>query len=133
MACRRSHFAGAAAALALGLAAAAGAQNVRPGDVRPELPAPEPSAAPPRVELPPFPEPSGEHGPAAGLRIRVERFEIAGSTVFTADELARAVAPFTGRDLGTEDLLAARDAVTHLYVDAGYVTSGAVLPDQDPR
>jgi len=121
----------AAVALALGVATIGRAQEIRPGDVRPELPAPGREAAP-RVELPPFPEPEGESRSAAGLRLRVERFEITGSTVFSADELARAVAPFTGRELGTEDLLAARDAVTRLYVDAGYVTSGAVLLDQDP-
>ena len=36
----------------------------------------------------------------------------------------------TGRPISSEELLAARDAVTQHYVDAGYVTSGAVVPDQ---
>lgn len=128
---RRATPAAAVLAIAL-LAAAAAAQDVRPGDVRPELPAPGPPGTAPSIELPPVPPPGPKPGLASGLRLRVERFEITGSTVFGADELARAVAPFTGRELETEGLLAARDAVTHLYVDAGYVTSGAVLPDQDP-
>ncbi len=129
---RRATPAASVLAIAL-LAAAASAQEVRPGDVRPELPAPGPTERPaPSLELPQVPAPSPAEGLASGVRLRVERFEITGSTVFGADELARAVAPFTGRELQTEGLLAARDAVTRLYVDAGYVTSGAVLPDQNP-
>ena len=41
------------------------------------------------------------------------------------------LAPYTGREIGSEELIAARDAVTRLYVENGYVSSGAVLPDQD--
>src|SRR5262245_17432573 len=98
----------AALALALTVAAAARAQEIRPGDVRPELPAPGPGEEP-RFRLPPVAPPADEGRPGAGLHLHVERFEITGSTVFSAEELARAVAPFAGRDLGTEDLLAARD------------------------
>ncbi len=130
MASHRSALA--AALLALGAASEAIAQDIRPGDVRPELPPPAPGEEAPRFELPPLPLPGAEGRPAAGLRLRVERFEITGSTVFEDEELARAVAPFTGRELETEELLAARDAVTRLYEDAGYRGSGAVLPDQDP-
>ena len=88
-----------------------------------ERPGPEPSLA-----LPPVVE-SSEPG-APGLRIRVERFEIRGSSVFDAATLEAVVAPFQGRAIHSEELLAARDAVTRLYVDAGYVTSGAIVPDQ---
>jgi len=129
----RRHATPAASILAIALwAAAAGAQEVRPNETRPELPAPGPTQPAPGIELPQLPAPSPAEGLASGLRLQVERFEITGSTVFGADELARAVAPFTGRELQTEGLLAARDAVTRLYVDAGYVTSGAVIPDQNP-
>ena len=63
--------------------------------------------------------------------MRVERFEVVGSSVLEPEVLAAALAPWVARRITTEDLLAARDAVTKLYRDAGYATSGAVVPDQD--
>jgi hemolysin activation/secretion protein len=41
------------------------------------------------------------------------------------------VAPYAGRTLRSEDLAALQRALTLLYVERGYVNSGAVLPDQD--
>jgi hemolysin activation/secretion protein len=55
---------------------------------------------------------------------------VSGNTVLPEGEIQAALAPFTGRRLSAEDLIAARDAVTRLYVDHGYATSGAFLPDQ---
>ena len=63
-------------------------------------------------------------------RIFVERFEVQGSTVFSSEELAEVTADFTGRELSFAELLQARSAVTQLYVDEGYVTSGAFIPPQ---
>lgn len=129
-----------AAALALllalgGLAGrAAQAQGVRPGDEPLRVPEPAPEApAPESLELPPLRalEPAEERRISAGLLVRVERFEITGSTVFGDAELAQAVAPYTGRTITSEELLAAREAVTQLYVRSGYVTSGATVPDQE--
>jgi hemolysin activation/secretion protein len=62
--------------------------------------------------------------------IRVERFEVLGSTVFTSEELAAVTDAFVERDLSFADLLQVRSAITQLYVDQGYVTSGAVIPPQ---
>ena len=63
----------------------------------------------------------------------MRELRVVGATVLPAEVLAAALAPFTGRELGADDLIAARDAVTRLYVERGYVTSGAVLPAQDAR
>ena len=65
------------------------------------------------------------------VRIVVKRFEFTGNTVFSKRQLATVVAPFTGRAVSSEELEAARVAVTKLYIDAGYISSGALLPDQD--
>lgn len=81
--------------------------------------------------LPPIPEAAEARRPDSGLRVRVDRYRFEGNTVFTDAQLAAVVAPYVGRAIATEQLQAARDAVTRHYVDAGYVTSGAVLPDQD--
>jgi hemolysin activation/secretion protein len=61
----------------------------------------------------------------------VKRVEVLGSTVFSATELEAAVASFIGKDATFEELLAIRTAITNLYTDKGYTTSGAFLPPQD--
>jgi hemolysin activation/secretion protein len=66
----------------------------------------------------------------SGERVFVREIRIVGSTVFSADELARVVAPYLNRELTSDDLEAIRVALTRLYVDNGYINSGAVLPDQ---
>jgi hemolysin activation/secretion protein len=60
----------------------------------------------------------------------VRGFRVSGNSVLPGSEIQAALAPFTGRRLSAEDLMAARDALTRLYVDHGYATSGAFLPDQ---
>lgn len=65
--------------------------------------------------------------------VRVREFAFTGHTIFSTKELSRAVAPFTGRDINSEELEAARHAVTQLYVQHGYVNSGAIIPDQPVR
>jgi hemolysin activation/secretion protein len=62
--------------------------------------------------------------------ITVVRFEFIGSTIFSDRELAAITANFTGRPITFDELLQARSAVTKLYVDKGYVTSGAYIPPQ---
>ncbi|MEB3214095.1 MAG: ShlB/FhaC/HecB family hemolysin secretion/activation protein [Leptolyngbyaceae bacterium] len=62
--------------------------------------------------------------------IYVERFVVNGSTVFSEEELAAVTAPFEQRELSFAELLQARSAVTQLYVDNGYITSGAFIPPQ---
>jgi hemolysin activation/secretion protein len=62
----------------------------------------------------------------------VRSVEVLGSTVFDDEDLDAITREFTDRRLTTADLVALTQAITRLYVDAGYVTSGAVLPDQDP-
>ncbi|ERN42116.1 hemolysin activation/secretion protein [Rubidibacter lacunae KORDI 51-2] len=92
-----------------------------------------PTPLPPPVELL---TPNSESEPDAStpngdLTVVVERFEVLGSTVFTPEELANLLAPFTNRPLTFAELLAARSAVTDLYVDNGYISSGALIPPQE--
>lgn len=86
-----------------------------PGEILPPLPTPPP----PGLELVPR------------VRVRVREIRVVGSTVFSSDELARFTAPYVDREVTAEDLEALRIALTGLYVDRGYVNSGAILPDQD--
>ncbi|MEM9117722.1 MAG: ShlB/FhaC/HecB family hemolysin secretion/activation protein [Cyanobacteria bacterium P01_F01_bin.56] len=60
--------------------------------------------------------------------VNVSQFELQGNTVFTDEQILTVLAPFLNRPLTFLELLEARDAVTQLYVDAGYITSGALIP-----
>jgi hemolysin activation/secretion protein len=64
------------------------------------------------------------------IKFRVNRFEVLGSTRFNAAQLNAITAPFTGRELTFAEVLQARSALTKLYTDAGYVTTGAIVTPQ---
>lgn len=108
------------------------AQQVLPPDTRPLPPLPdqlpEPQE-PPLLPLPPSAPPEG--APDVDIRVTIARVEVLGSTVFSEADLAAVTDPFVGLEATLEDLLAIRTAVTELYVNNGYTTSGAFLPPQD--
>jgi hemolysin activation/secretion protein len=78
----------------------------------------------------PVPTEAGTERLSAGGTVRVERYEVSGATVLGTAELDAIVAPYRGRDVTWSDLAAMRDAITLAYVKRGYVSSGAVIPDQ---
>jgi hemolysin activation/secretion protein len=87
--------------------------------------------APPGQILPPVPPPpSGEPPLAPGPRVLVKKIRVEGSTIFSPAQIAEVIAPYENRELSSEDLQALAQALTRLYVDRGYVTSGVILPDQ---
>ena len=69
---------------------------------------------------------------ASAVRVSVKKFEFEGNHVFSGRQLAKVVASYAGREITSEELEEARMALTRHYVEAGYITSGALLPDQDP-
>ena len=86
---------------------------------------------PPAQILPPLPPPPPEEEPRVPQEgIVVQQIRVTGSTVFTEAELASVTAPYVNRKLAAEDLEALRLALTRLYVNAGYINSGAVIPSQ---
>ncbi|NJN49674.1 MAG: ShlB/FhaC/HecB family hemolysin secretion/activation protein, partial [Alkalinema sp. RL_2_19] len=90
-------------------------------------------ALPHPVEVESRPSPDinmGDRPPDQSLRLTVDRFEVTGSTKFGPEELAAVTAPYRGRELSFEELLQVRSAITQLYVERGYLTTGAVLPPQ---
>ncbi|NJO11754.1 MAG: ShlB/FhaC/HecB family hemolysin secretion/activation protein [Leptolyngbyaceae cyanobacterium SL_1_1] len=60
----------------------------------------------------------------------IERFNFLDSTVFSQEQLAAVTAPYTQRPVTFAEILQARSAVTQLYVENGYRTSGAIFPPQ---
>jgi hemolysin activation/secretion protein len=110
-----------------------------PQDVQPSAPSPLPSPElpeqlpppselfPPSTPTPPLEEPLPSNFPQT---IVVERFEVVGSTVFSAEELAKATAEFTKRPISLSEVYQARSRITDLYIKNGYITSGAYIPPQ---
>jgi hemolysin activation/secretion protein len=95
----------------------------------PTLPQELPSTPRPGTVLPSVPPaPKGDLVP--GLRVFVREIRVVGSTVFSPEELAKITAPYANREVSSEDLEALRVALTTLYINNGYINSGAILPDQ---
>lgn len=65
-----------------------------------------------------------------GPRFQLTGLELEGNTVFSDDELRAVLAPFIGGAVGNGELEEMRLALTRHYLEAGYVNSGAILPDQ---
>ena len=95
-------------------------------------PVPEPQPAPPEqqppLETPPAPAPIPTESPA--LRIPITKIEVIGNTVFKPEDLNPIIAPVEGSSATLEELRKVADALTQLYLEKGYITSRAVLPDQ---
>jgi hemolysin activation/secretion protein len=84
-----------------------------------ELLKPSPQESPPALEVPNVPG-----------TITVQKFDVVGSTVFSAEELEQVTKPFTQRPITFAELLQVRTAITKLYIDRGFITSGAFIPPQ---
>lgn len=110
----------------------------QPPSIEP-LPTPqiEPLPDPDRL-LPSTPvTPPGQLPPDnAPQTIRLRGFNVTGSTIFSQRQLNDAIAqklgiiPPEGKDISLNELFQARTAITELYVNKGYITSGAFIPPQ---
>ncbi|MGD2182765.1 ShlB/FhaC/HecB family hemolysin secretion/activation protein [Lusitaniella coriacea] len=108
-------------------------------DITPGLIAPQQPEALPEEPLPSLEEllqsptepPTGETRPEdIPGTIVVTQFEIIGSTVFSQEELGKALEEFTNRPITFAELLEAQEKVSQYYRDRGYITSGAFIPEQ---
>lgn len=90
------------------------------------LPPPEQLLESPQT-IPPTPEAIPGKVPET---ITVERFEFEGNTAISDEDLAEATAQFTNKSISFAELFQARSAVTQLYLERGYITSGALIPLQ---
>ncbi|MDH3598198.1 MAG: BamA/TamA family outer membrane protein [Candidatus Tectomicrobia bacterium] len=99
----------------------------RPLELPPAPPPPALSPTPRRV-LPPVPP--ADRDPVPLVRVRVQRIIVSGSSVFSPQEIAAVTRPYIGREVTSEQLETLRLALTQLYLDHGYINSGAILPDQ---
>jgi hemolysin activation/secretion protein len=63
----------------------------------------------------------------------VKDFCFVGNHVFSTSTLGKVVEKYKNHEINAEDLEQARQDLTLLYINKGYVNSGAVLPDQDGK
>ena len=61
----------------------------------------------------------------------MKEFRFVGNHAFSSASLGKVVEKYKNHELTAEDLEQARQDLTLLYINKGYVNSGAVLPDQD--
>ena len=67
------------------------------------------------------------------IQVFAKEIRVLGSTIFSTEELTAVTEPYVNRLLNSEDLEELRRALTLLYVNKGFVNSGALLPDQDVK
>ncbi|WP_093475130.1 ShlB/FhaC/HecB family hemolysin secretion/activation protein [Halopseudomonas yangmingensis] len=61
----------------------------------------------------------------------IQRISLTGASLIAQEDQDRLLAPFVGRCLGSADLNNVLKTITGFYLDRGYVTSRAYLPQQD--
>jgi hemolysin activation/secretion protein len=88
----------------------------------------------PQQYAPVLPSPgAADAGALYEPQIYVKEFRITGNEAFTSSTLADQIKQYTGRKITSEELEAARQTITLFYVNHGFINSGALLPDQDPK
>ncbi|MBD2176420.1 ShlB/FhaC/HecB family hemolysin secretion/activation protein [Pseudanabaena sp. FACHB-1998] len=97
-----------------------------------------PDTLPKPQPFPPFQSPPSIPPPPSQLNdsiipetdVLIREIKVLGSTVFSEAELQQVVKPYLGKNATIQDLLAIRSIITDLYINSGYLTSGAFLPLQ---
>jgi hemolysin activation/secretion protein len=69
--------------------------------------------------------------PVPAPKFEIQRFAVSGSTLLSADEVERVVAPFVGKEKRFSDIQQALEALERAYRDRGYSVVQVVLPEQD--
>jgi hemolysin activation/secretion protein len=96
---------------------------------REALEAPPTTSILPSIDLD---EEAGDVSAADGASFYVGEIEFDGATVFDAADFAPLSKQYAGRELSFQELLQLRDQATLMYVNRGYLTSGATIgPLQD--
>jgi len=103
----------------------------RSGDRLPAFIEQKTTTEPPvQILPPPQSAPSKESTRSLLEGIYAHKIVVTGSTVFTKEEIDRVTAPYENRTVTMEDLELLRRDLTLLYINKGYINSGAIIPDQ---
>lgn len=97
---------------------------------------PEPLPIDPNQTEQVIPTPETEHPSispqveSSEVKIPVTQIKVTGSTIFGQEDFNPITEPLQGREVSLEELKEATKEITQLYLNAGYITSRAVLVDQ---
>ena len=98
------------------------------------FPQPQPTPQPlpsadqqPSLPTPPSPETPGT---PSEITILVKKVAVTGNTLLRPDEIAKITSVVEGRSVTLTELRRVADGLTQLYLNQGYITSRAVLVDQ---
>ncbi len=80
-----------------------------------------------KPQTPPVPTVSGRNATC----IQVNRVQVKGVTLLPPEKITRTTARWEGRCVGLAELNSILEALTFVYVERGYITSRAYLPEQD--
>ncbi|MEH2264834.1 ShlB/FhaC/HecB family hemolysin secretion/activation protein [Nostoc sp.] len=96
------------------------------------LPSPNIPPTPPAQNIPILPSPQPENLPdttfPSGESFHVKEIQVTGYSVLK-DEIIKLKQPLENKDITFEQLLQLRSQITKLYVDNGYISSGAFIPN----
>ncbi len=131
--------AGAVAAAQTGGAVSPGFPSQNRGGGAPILPQIQLAPPAPPGTVTPAPVPPAAQPPAAAAKPQLRGIShfilravhTVGNTVLDDASVHAIVAPYIGKSVTLDDLEEIRQQFTHLYIDRGFVNSGAVIPDQD--
>ena len=96
-------------------------------------PTPKIQPLPPLEEILPQPEINPNQPlslPEISGEIIVKQFEVIGSSIFSQQQLTQVLQPYTNTPISFAQLVEAQEAITKLYQNKGYITSGAFIPAQ---
>jgi hemolysin activation/secretion protein len=104
----------------------------RPQNRGAPLPGVAPSPPPPANLTVPIAPPAPVTLPSTTRqRFILRKVDVVGNTVIDDRSIRAVVAPYIGKAVTLADLEEIRRRFTRLYIDRGYINSGAVLPDQN--
>ncbi|VXD20715.1 ShlB/FhaC/HecB family hemolysin secretion/activation protein [Planktothrix paucivesiculata] len=114
-----------------------------PINIPPQVPQPDPNRDRflPRPPIPPKPEPPSPDQltptptpaptpPPDETPISVQRINVTGSTILTLEEIQTLVNPLENCPLTLTQLRQVADQITAIYLERGYITSRAIVPEQ---
>ena len=109
------------------------AQQPNPNEDRFISPSIKPSFPEPNQPILPKPAPDTAPTPeiSPSFKILVRQIEIVGNTAISEEQLTPIVQPLEGSAVTVVQLQKATDQITLVYQKAGYLTSRAVLPEQE--
>ncbi len=111
--------------------------QARPGTETVDRPSAQPLAPPGFLPqkpaevftLPPLRLEPQEADRIAGPRLEIKSFLFEGNTAVSGEELKRVAEPYAGRIVSPSELEDLRHRLTRLYIERGYINSGALIPE----